>query len=115
MTVSSEGSGSRIEKQSEMVFALKGENNQILYFVVTTTGLRNAHAAKRLVETTEVMWLMVHSLPVCTYCYKVRFGFRANISPLLFNKMFFQVILLTALKQTCIPCVFDQGMAEIGC
>lgn len=71
MTVSSEGSGSPIEKQTQIVFALRKENNQILYFFLTTTGLRNAHAAKRLVEMTEVTWLTVHSLPVCTYCYKV--------------------------------------------
>lgn len=79
MTVSSEGSGAHIEKQSEMVFALKRENNQILYFVLTATGLRNAHAAKRLVETTVVAWLAMDSAPVCTFCYKVRFGLRLNL------------------------------------
>lgn len=79
MTVSCEGSGARIEKQSEMVFALGKENNQILYFVLTATGLRNAHAAKCLVETTVVTWLPMDSLPVCTFCYKVRFGLRVNV------------------------------------
>lgn len=93
MTVSSEGSGAQIVKQSETVFALRRENNQILYFVLTTTGLRNAHTAKRLVETTEVTWLTVHSKPVCTFCYKVRFGFSANVSTILFNTNFFQVFL----------------------
>lgn len=75
------------------MFALRRENNQIIYSVLTTTGLRNAHAAKRLVEMTEVTWLTVHSLPVCTFCYKVRFGFRANVSPLLFDKKFLSLLL----------------------
>lgn len=62
-----------------MVFALGKENNQILYFVLTAAGLGNARAAKRLVETTVVPWMAMDSLPVCTFCHKVRFELRLNV------------------------------------
>lgn len=62
-----------------MVFALRWENNQILYFVHTATGRRNTHSAKYLVETTVAAWLMIGSLPVCTLCCKVWFRLWVNV------------------------------------